>query len=153
MLLADGDSIDPTSRRALASFVQKGGGLVAIHAAAQLTQTGQPLNELLGARIAPAGAIPGPIFEYKITISDPEFPVVHRIQDFRIDDQLPPVEILNGSKPFLTAWWGGKPSPIAVWRTEGLGKVIYLANGHDAESAQQSNLEEDFSALRPLRRR
>jgi predicted dehydrogenase len=35
---------------------------------------------------------------------------------------------------FLTAWWDGKPHPMGYTKSEGKGRVAYLANGHDPRS-------------------
>src|SRR5262249_9538133 len=34
--------------------------------------------------------------------------------------------------PLLTAWWGGKQQPLAYAKSEGKGRVVYLANGHES---------------------
>jgi scyllo-inositol 2-dehydrogenase (NADP+) len=129
MLYTQGDLFDEKQAEALVKFVRNGGGLVGIHSAITAKQP-DALVKLLGARFGGHG----PTFDFKVQVSDAEHPVAHRIQEYRITDELYVVEPVGEIRPFLTAWWNGKPQAIGYSRGEGKGHVVYLGNGHDQRS-------------------
>src|SRR5690606_34258751 len=45
-------------------------------------------------------------------------------------DELYVSELHDEVRVFLTAWWKGKPEPMGYTKSEGAGRVAYLANGH-----------------------
>src|SRR6185369_10699747 len=45
---------------------------------------------------------------------------------------------------FLSAYWEGKPQPMAYSREEGKGRVVYLANGHHAKSLSNPAWQQIF---------
>jgi predicted dehydrogenase/type 1 glutamine amidotransferase len=114
-------SIDPAGVESLARFVRDGGGLVALGSAAR--DASEPLAKLIGARIKSHS----PNFDYNVVVSDREHPITHRIQDFRLEDELVVLEPLGESRTLLSAWWEGKPQPLGLVRNEGKGRVVYLA--------------------------
>src|SRR4029078_585953 len=67
-------------------------------------------------------------------VTDPEHPIAHRIQPFRVTDELYVLEPLSDFRTFLTASSGGNTQPMGYTTNEGKGRVVYLANGHHPQS-------------------
>jgi predicted dehydrogenase/type 1 glutamine amidotransferase len=122
VLAMPGKLVDPGGVEALSRFVRNGGGLVALGNAAR--DASEPLARLIGARIKSHS----PPFDYNVVVSDSEHPITHRVQDFRLEDELVVLEPMAESRTLLSAWWQGKPTPLAFVRSEGKGRVVYLAN-------------------------
>lgn len=114
---------------AVEGFVKNGGGLVALHGTTAFK--GQPkLAELLGSRFAGHG----PVFDFEVRPSCAEHPVVARTHAFKVTDELYMVESFAEYQTFAVAHWQGRDHPMGYERKLGKGRVIYLANGHDARS-------------------
>ena len=127
VLYTQGDQLDDPAVDALAKFVRNGGGLVAMHAA-NASLKNETLAKLIGSRLKTHG----PAAEFAVTVSDPEHPIAHRIQSMRVHDELYQLEKLSDHKAFLSAWSDNVQFPLGYSRTEGKGRVVYLANGHDS---------------------
>jgi predicted dehydrogenase/type 1 glutamine amidotransferase len=125
VLYTFGDYLDEAGITALEKFVRAGGGLVGVHTAIATNPSSDALGKLLGARI-----VKGYIGEHKILISDPNHPIAHRVQEFRMDDELYVTEQKSDYHAFLAAWFDGKQQPMGWSRREGKGHVVYLGNGH-----------------------
>jgi scyllo-inositol 2-dehydrogenase (NADP+) len=130
MLYTQGDRFDGPQVEALTKFVRGGGGLVGVHSATATNKDDPKYAALLGSRFMGHG----PVFDFKVSVSDPEHPIAHRVQDYRITDELYVSQPVGEVRPFLTAWWKGKQEPMGYTRQEGKGRVVYLANGHDLRS-------------------
>jgi predicted dehydrogenase len=107
---------------ALANFVRNGGGLVALGDAAR--DASEAVTKLIGARIKSHS----PLFDYCVDVRYREHPITHRIQDFRLEDELVLLEPKAEFRTLLSAWWQGTPVPLAFVRSEGKGRIVYLAN-------------------------
>jgi scyllo-inositol 2-dehydrogenase (NADP+) len=125
VLYTFGDYLDDAQIAALVKFVQGGGGVVGIHTAIATTPASDALGKLFGARI-----VSGYIGEHAIHVSDPNHPIAHRVQDFRMDDELYVTEKKSDFHPFLSTKFQGNTCPMGWTRNEGAGKVVYLGNGH-----------------------
>jgi len=130
LLYTQGDRFDDAQIDALARFVRGGGGLVGVHSAADTNTASEPFAKLMGGVFKTHG----PVFDFQVDVSDPDHPIAHRVQPFRIVDELYVLEPRSEFRTFLTAWWEGKPQPMAYSREEGKGRVVYLANGHHAQA-------------------
>src|SRR5206468_13019860 len=69
--------------------------------------------------------------EFDVTVSDPKHPIAQRVQNYRIVDELYLLKPFDDFRVFLTAYYNGKPQPLGYTKSEGAGRVAYLANGHD----------------------
>ena len=136
VLYTQGDKFDDRQIEALAGFVRNGGGLVGLHSAADTNTKHATFAKLIGATFKSHG----PVMDFKVSVSDPNHPVAHRVQEYRITDELYVLEPKSEFQTFLTAWWDGKPQPIGYSRTEGKGRVVYLANGHDPGALSHTTL-------------
>ena len=133
VLYTQGDPFDDQGIDALAKFVRGGGGLVGIHCASDTNSKSDTYVKLLGSQFVAHG----PVFDFKVGVSDANHPIAHRIKDFRVVDELYVLKHHGECQTFMTAWWADKQQAMAYSKTEGKGRVVYLANGHLTQS--QSN--------------
>ncbi len=140
VLYVDGEYLDAAAVKGLSEFVRSGGGLVALHSAASQKQS-DVLAKLIGCSVR-KGCFD---IEYKMSISDGDHPIAHRLQDFRVTDEIYELEMKNDHRAFLTAWWDGKTQPVGFSREEGNGKVVYLANGHETQVLRDPSFQTVFN--------
>ena len=122
VLYTQGDFLNAPAVETLTKFVRNSGGLLAIHSA-NASITSKPLAKLIGSRFKGHG----PRLEFTVKISDPDHPIAHRIQPFRVDDELYALEKLTDFQPFLTTWADNKPLTLGYSKTEGKGRVDFTS--------------------------
>jgi type 1 glutamine amidotransferase len=129
----DAQALDgPTDAQieALCSWVDAGGGLLAIHSAATTARHSASLKELIGGsfRSHPPKAkfIAEPVLD--------SHPIVRDLEPFAVEDELYLTDVDSSVRVHLTAQYEGAAQPLVWSRTQGNGKVVYFALGHD-ESA------------------
>jgi len=138
VLYAPGDCVSEEDVSRLANFVRAGGGLVAIHCGNGNGGGSEACRKLLGSRLVSHSSTP---IDFAISVSDADHPIAHRMQGFRIRDQLHAIEPMSEFRTFLTAWWDGHPQPIAYTKTEGAGRIVCLANGHEEAALNNPSLQ------------
>ncbi len=115
---------------ALCSWVNAGGGLLAIHSAATAARHDALLKALIGGSFIShppkarfiAEPVPG------------SHRIIQGIEPFAVEDELYLTDVDSSVQVHLTAQHEGSPQPLAWSRTQGSGRVVYFALGHD-ESA------------------
>jgi len=126
---------------ALQAFVEAGGGLVGIHAAAIEAPHWPWWNETLGGthfgHLRHAGATT------ELLVTDPEHPLYTpwRAKALATEDDIyhfVETDIAEKSRVLLTAEIDGARYPVAWIRRAGKGRVFYTALGHDAKTYRQS---------------
>jgi len=125
LLFTQGDQLDAGAVDYLAKFVRNGGGLVALHSS-NASIKNETLARLIGSRFKTHGKP----FDYTVSVSDPDHPIAHRVQSFRVHDELYFIEKAADFQTFLTTSIDNEKLPLGYTRVEGKGKVVYLANGH-----------------------
>ncbi len=140
VLYTQGDKFDDAGIDALAKFVRGGGGLVGIHCASDTNTKSETYMKLLGSQFINHG----PVFDFKVNVTEPEHPIAHRIKDFRVVDELYVLKPHGEFQTFMTAWWADQQQPMAYSKSEGKGRVVYLANGHHPESLSNSEWQHVF---------
>jgi type 1 glutamine amidotransferase len=113
---------------ALASYVRAGGGLLGLHGATATNKLNPRWTKLIGGMFT--GHPPG--FEFTVHVSDPAHPLVKGLQDYSGHDELYTLDMHDTVHTFLTAPWEGKTHPLGWTKTDGQGRVVYLASGHSA---------------------
>jgi len=141
VLYTQGDKFKEDEVEGLAQFVRGGGGLVGIHSASDTNTKSAAYMKLIGSKFITHG----PVFDFNVTVSDPTHPIAHRIQSFRIHDELYVLQPQAEFQTFMTAWWDGKPQPMAYTRNEGSGRVVYFANGHWATALENPAWQQIFN--------
>lgn len=126
-------------RAALQRFVAAGGGVLAIHAAADSHYHWPWYGRLIGARFAshPPGTPRG-----RVALAEPSHqanrglaPVVDRADEwYYFDDFDPRSELLATVEPSSIGQGDSNPNPVAWARKVDGGRVFYTAMGHTAES-------------------
>ncbi|MGQ4516924.1 ThuA domain-containing protein [Streptomyces sp. DW26H14] len=133
LLYTAGGQFAPRQQRALAAAVEAGKGLVGVHRAnAAGHPEGTALSELFGSRSGPEGDGDGG--RHTVAIAA-EHPITRGVRDFDVQDTYGAVE-LAGDVSVLATGRGpdGAAVPVLHAREAGLGRVAYLALGHDMRS-------------------
>ncbi len=145
VLYTQGGSLTGRQEKGLVDFVEAGGGLVGIHCASDSFTGNTRFMELIGSQFDGHGAV----VPFDVTVSDPDHPLTARVRPFRITDELYILTHHADVEPYLQAYWHNVAHPMAYTRTQGEGRVGYLALGHDERAFHHP----DFQAqvLRQLR--
>lgn len=123
-------SIAPAALEALQNYLQAGGGLLAVHAAAASFKDSQVYFELLGGRFVSHGAVQ----QITITAQPQSVPLFGELPDFSIHDEFYRMETREDISILFSARQGELEEPFAWTRQHGNGRVFYLAAGHTAAS-------------------
>jgi len=110
----------------IAAFVRAGGGLLALHGATATHKQNTTWTKLVGGMFT--GHPPG--FEFTVNVSDPQHPIARGLSDYVGHDELYTHDMHDTVHTFLTAPWENKIHPLGWSKSEGKGRVVYLASGH-----------------------
>ncbi len=127
VVYTQGGTLTARQEKGVVDFVEKGGGLVGIHCASDSFTKNRGYMKLIGSQFAGHGAV----VPFDVTVSDADHPLATRAQTFRITDELYILERHADFDPYLQAYWQNVVHPMAYTRTQGAGRVGYLALGHD----------------------
>jgi type 1 glutamine amidotransferase len=137
-----GQTLSPEQEKALQTFVEQGGGIVAIHGASASFNRSDVWFNMIGARFA--GHAPG-TYTLPISITDPDHPITKGIREFEIVDEEYTHRFPEGVKRHVIASFKQRPPNTseknnnndAVWTIDvGKGRVVYNALGHGPEAWQ-----------------
>jgi type 1 glutamine amidotransferase len=120
----------------LNTFVKKGGGILAIHAATASFQETLPYFEILGGRFIGHGPIEN--FEVKRIRDD----IFGGIEDFIVKDELYIHELQPNIEVHFTAKHEGQEIPVVWTHRYGKGKVCYAVPGHTTESMRNKTYQQ-----------
>ncbi len=135
-----GQRLSPEQERALQTFVEQGGGLVAIHGASASFGNSAVWFNLIGARFA--GHAPG-TYTLPMTVVDPSHPITRGVRDFEIVDEEYTHRFAEGvRRDVLVRFRQRPPNTVekagnndAVWTIRhGNGRVVYNCLGHGEEA-------------------
>lgn len=122
-------SLTPEQTAALAAWVRSGGGFLGMHAA---TVSGVPnvaYRELLGARFLSHP----PQFTFTVYPTAQPHPITEGIEAFTVRDEFYVQDYIASLDTHMIAVDRGLAYPMVWSRTEGLGRVAYIAMGHDGK--------------------
>lgn len=125
VLFTDGDFFTTEQLDSILRFVHSGKGLISIHTTAGTNPSHDGFAQLIGSRIKG-----GKIFPHKALIEAPDHPILHRVQDFELDDEVHDLELTGESRLLMSAWLNGRKQPLAYVRGYGQGQVVHFATGH-----------------------
>jgi hypothetical protein len=120
----------PARTHSLSQWVSRGGGLLAIHSATVAARTDLALRALLGGVFVSHP----PKASFRVTPANCSHPVTRGVGAFEVEDELylhevdPSVNVLFYTEAL------GRAIPLAWTRSQGLGKVVYFALGHDEDA-------------------
>ena len=118
----------PVDRRALARFVQRGGGLAGFHSASDTFPSWPRWETLIGGRFVrhdPAGAVE------TVRLTRPRHPAVDGVPErFRLAEEFYVHAPGVARRARVLARWGRERRPLVWVRSPGRGRVFYDALGH-----------------------
>jgi type 1 glutamine amidotransferase len=113
---------------ALDDFVQRGGGVLAVHSATASFKEEDRYFEILGGQFSNHG----PIQTIEVLPALPQDPTFGPISPFHVRDELYRHEYDPGNQVHFYAEIAGEREPIVWTRRHGQGRVSYLSLGHCA---------------------
>ena len=129
---------------ALDRFVQKGGGILAIHSATasfkdQADAPGARYFEILGGRFIGHG----PVQSFRVSAGKAAGEAVFGgVGEFVVKDELYLHDLQADIRAHFIARHEGRPVPVVWTREEGRGRVCYVGPGHRTATMQQPQLQE-----------
>lgn len=128
-------TLTPSQISGLITFIAQGGGLLAIHNGISY-QNNPEFAQLLGAKFT--GHPPYQILKYRIELVP--HPITKGIADFEMEEELYlfDVDPCADTTLLMECSGGGMTSPAAWVRSYGLGRIVYLAPGHNINSFKHS---------------
>ncbi len=131
--------ITDDQEKALAGFVERGGGYLALHCATALRWFGDKpclYRDLLGSSNRGHGAEDE---KFEVRVAAPDHPVTRGVHDFSVMDQHHRPGLFAGDLTILLRTSGNNVHGYA--RTYGEGRVCYLANGHHREVLESEPMQ------------
>jgi putative membrane-bound dehydrogenase-like protein len=140
LLYANWTTISPSQEKALLGFVEAGHGLAAIHCASYCFLNSPKITALIGARFKSHGT-----GTFKETIVEQDHPIEKGLSRIESWDETYVHEMHNENDRKVLSYRveGDHREPYTWTRTQGKGRVIYTAWGHD----QRTWTNPDFDAL------
>jgi type 1 glutamine amidotransferase len=131
----------PEQVRGLLSYVSEGGGFLVVHNGISL-QNNYELCHMIGAKFT--GHPPYRTLEIEVAPDAADHEIMQGITAFSIDDEPYQFDEIthHGKKVLMTYKEEGRDCPSAWVHSYALGKVAYLALGHDKSSFQQPVLRQ-----------
>lgn len=120
---------------ALADWVQAGGKLLALHAATVLRESNLTMRNLIGGRFLSHP----PQFDFTVTPIARKHPVTDGVGAFGIHDEFYMQEFNPEVVIQMTAEDRGVVYPMVWTKSEGRGRVVYIAPGHTASTWATEN--------------
>jgi len=139
VLYTTGEVLGSHQAQALLSFVQRGGGLVGIHAATCSFQDSEVYMDLIAGKF-----IRHPEHQViTIEIEDPEHPITQGLESFEVPDELYLMETQPARYHLLaTCPFEAEQVHVAWAREEGEGRVYYCSLGHGPESLSHPSVQQ-----------
>ena len=138
VLYVHAKKISPPALARLEAFLNRGGGLVAVHSAAASFKGEPRFETLLGGRFSRHGAVgrfsvqPGPGQEFNFSVQSP----------FWLRDERYLHETCADIRVCYTSIQGGAPEPFAWTRRQGAGRVFYCAAGHTLAGLRHPSVQQ-----------
>jgi type 1 glutamine amidotransferase len=122
----------PEQERAVAAFVEKGGGFLNLHNAMGLYPPHGPYLDLVGGRYIGHG----PLERFRIEVVDAEHPITRGVGAFFTADEqhTPPYDKERAHLLLRNRSDDGKTAAAGWVREPGRGRLCHLANGHTREA-------------------
>jgi type 1 glutamine amidotransferase len=131
-------ALPPEELAAFRSFVEDGGGVLAVHSATASYKPTPAYFEVLGGRFVGHG----PIQPFVVRPARDDDPIFGGIPAFTVDDELYVHERQPDIDVHFVADHDGKAEPIVWTRTFGKGRVCYSCPGHRAASMRHEAVRE-----------
>jgi type 1 glutamine amidotransferase len=122
-----GVDLNAAQAAALENYVASGGGLLGMHCATVMGESGSALHKLYGGRFIEHP----PMFRFSVSPMRLPHPVTEGVEEFTVYDEFYIQDLTADSLVLMTAHDRGVCHPMVWVRTEGAGKVACIAPGHD----------------------
>ncbi len=124
---------------AVVKFVERGGGLLALHNSTALYPEGGPYLRLVGGKYTTHG----PLERFRVRVVDRSHVINHGVNDFEVaDEQHLPIPERRRVHLLLESRSAEGIVGAAGWAYEfGRGRVCYLANGHTREALEHPEFQ------------
>jgi type 1 glutamine amidotransferase len=122
----------PGQERAVAAFVERGGGFLNLHNSMGLYPDDGTYLKLVGGRYTGHG----PLERFRVEVVDHAHPITHGVEDFSVaDEQHAPIPDLEKVHLLLRSRSDDGKTAVAGWAYEpGRGRLCHLAPGHTREA-------------------
>lgn len=128
------DDLTAPRERGLFSFVRNGGGFVGIHSAADSFRGNRAYISLVNGEFETHPAM----HEFPVEIVNQNHYMTVRMPGFSVVDEMYHLKNHDPVRCTLLAqtYWQGKQMPMVYTRTEGKGRIVYIALGHSEQAWQ-----------------
>ncbi|NLG28106.1 MAG: Gfo/Idh/MocA family oxidoreductase [Chloroflexi bacterium] len=128
------DDLTAPREQGLFSFVRNGGGFVGIHSATDSFRGNRAYVSLVNGEFETHPAM----HEFPVEIVNPNHYMTVRMPGFSVVDEMYHLKSHDPARCTLLAqtYWQGKQMPMVYTRTEGKGRVAYIALGHSEQAWQ-----------------
>jgi type 1 glutamine amidotransferase len=120
------EGLDDSQVQALSGWVQKGGGLLAVHAATVTGKSNPEYKRLLGGEFIEHP----PAFSFTVYPVYPGHPITQGVSCFTVFDEFYIEKLTTAVDIQLVAFDRGQAYPMAWSKREGSGRVAHVAMGH-----------------------
>ena len=120
------DTLSAAALDSLDAYLERGGGLLALHSASASYKEEPRFYEILGGRFVRHG----PVEEFAVQASAPEGEIFGKIPAFSVRDELYRHEYDPANRIHLHTVVDGEHEPVVWTRRWGQGRVCYCALGH-----------------------
>jgi type 1 glutamine amidotransferase len=127
------ETLSPSALEKLDSFLRKGGGLLAIHAASASFKEEPRYFELLGGRFVDHG----PVESFEVRPTEPPSAIFSGIPPFVVIDELYRHQYDPGNLVHFTTAVGSESQPVVWTRSHGSGRVCYCSLGHTLDAMRR----------------
>jgi len=130
-------TIADAQKNGLLNFVASGRGYAGFHSAADSFRDCPEYRAMVGGYFVTHPAYR----QYQVSIVDSEHPITKGMTEFFVTDEQYILDYDPRVHVLASALWKGKAMPAAWTKTWGKGRVLYLALGHNPESARDKNFK------------
>ncbi len=123
---------------ALEEFANRGGGILALHAASASFKQNDGYFKLIGGRFN----YHGPITSFEVNNEDKQGGIFAGISDFEVTDELYIHDLSDDIKVSFSTGVGDRKEPVVWTRESGKGKIAYCSLGHRADVLKNPQFRE-----------
>ena len=133
--------LSETARQEITALLERGGGLLALHAASGCFDDWPEYKQILGAWWEGGKSSHPPVQEHLMMVNRGAHSIVAGVEDFPIVDELfIDLEFAAKTEPLIESVWQGKRYPVSWVREYGGGRVFYNGLGHGDEALRNPSL-------------
>lgn len=125
-------TITDAQKNGLLNWVASGKGYVGIHSAADSFRDCPEYRAMVGGWFVTHPAYR----DYQVSIVDSEHPITAGLVEFMVRDEMYVTDYDPRVKVLASSLWKGDKMPVAWTKSWGMGRIFYLALGHDPDACQ-----------------